>query len=329
MFTYNTSNFDIEQIAGSGQCFRMTPLEGGLWQIIAEDRCLILFQNGGQLIMSCSSGEFESFWREYFDLNYDYAKAIDSIDSGDLYLTECAKAGYGIRILKQNLWEMLITFMISQNNNIPRIKNSVRRLCEYAGEKKSITFSTMPADAAFADAAMGGGEAAAVFAGEALGGGEAAATCEPPIITGDCCFPAPVAPDCGCFSAPVALEYHAFPSPEAVASIPVEVLHGFGLGYRDEYIHLAAQKIACGEYNLDALKGMSYDEAMKSLMTLKGVGRKVADCVCLFGLHHIEAFPIDTHIKQILAAHYKDGFPFEKYKGYAGILQQYMFYADL
>ncbi len=72
-----------------------------------------------------------------------------------------------------------------------------------------------------------------------------------------------------------------------------------------------------------------YEIARKLLMKLPGVGIKVADCVCLFALHHIQAFPIDTHIKEILKVHYPEGFPFEKYKGYAGILQQYAFFYDL
>ena len=57
--------------------------------------------------------------------------------------------------------------------------------------------------------------------------------------------------------------------------------------------------------------------------------QKVADCVCLFGLHHVEAFPVDTHVKQIVNAYYPGGFPLERYRGYAGILQQYMFYYKL
>ena len=60
-----------------------------------------------------------------------------------------------------------------------------------------------------------------------------------------------------------------------------------------------------------------------------GIGRKVADCVCLFGLHHVEAFPVDTHVKQIVNTYYPGGFPLEQYRGYAGILQQYMFYYKL
>ncbi|WP_439108310.1 aminoacyl-tRNA hydrolase [Agathobacter rectalis] len=67
---------------------------------------------------------------------------------------------------------------------------------------------------------------------------------------------------------------------------------------------------------------MSYDEAMESLLTRKGIGKKVANCICLFGLHHVDAFPIDTHVKQLLDKYYSDGFDFERYKGVAGIIQR-------
>ena len=64
-------------------------------------------------------------------------------------------------------------------------------------------------------------------------------------------------------------------------------------------------------------------------MRLSGIGGKVADCICLFALHQMDAFPVDTHIKKALELHYPGGFPFEKYKGCAGVMQQYIFYYDL
>ena len=77
---------------------------------------------------------------------------------------------------------------------------------------------------------------------------------------------------------------------------------------------------------IEDLKKQDYENAHSMLTEQYGIGKKVADCVCLFGLHHIGAFPVDTHVKQILEQHYPQGFPLKKYQGYAGILQQYMFY---
>ena len=74
---------------------------------------------------------------------------------------------------------------------------------------------------------------------------------------------------------------------------------------------------------------MSYQGAREELLKLFGVGEKVADCICLFALHHLEAFPVDTHIHQALQKHYRRGFPKRRYKDCQGVLQQYIFYYEL
>ena len=123
----------------------------------------------------------------------------------------------------------------------------------------------------------------------------------------------------------------SFPGPKAVAEGGLEGLQGLGLGYRDKYILKMAQRCSTreGKAWLEQLEGSSYEEAVQLLTAEFGIGKKVADCVCLFALGHVEAFPVDTHIRQILKAHYPDGFPFWRYEGYAGILQQYLFFAEL
>lgn len=84
-----------------------------------------------------------------------------------------------------------------------------------------------------------------------------------------------------------------------------------------------------GKEFFHSLQNADYEEAIAILTGEFGIGRKVADCICLFALHHIGAFPVDTHVKQILAAYYPKGFPFERYQGFAGVIQQYMFYYKL
>lgn len=74
---------------------------------------------------------------------------------------------------------------------------------------------------------------------------------------------------------------------------------------------------------------MPYPQAKEELLKLYGIGVKVADCICLFALHHLEAFPVDTHIKQVCDKHYPTGFPDSLYAGYQGVLQQYIFYYEL
>lgn len=258
---------DLGQIAASGQCFRMEEQEDGTYVVIAGERWLRLRQEGdGWFTFSCTGEEFEEFWKDYFDLDRDYAEIKKKIDKEDRYLSRAAEFGWGIRILKQDLWEMLITFIISQQNNIPRIRRCVRLLCEKYGTKMK----------------SAGGE-----------------------------------------------EYFSFPSANVLAGAKLEDLLACNLGYRGKYIQRTAQMVAERRFDLQALRSMPYEEAKKELMKLYGVGIKVAECVCLFALHHVEAFPVDTHIAQMLKAHYPEGFPFQRYEGIAGILQQYIFYDEL
>ena len=97
------------------------------------------------------------------------------------------------------------------------------------------------------------------------------------------------------------------------------------LGYRAPYVHAAARAVAEGEFDLEALRRVPDAEAIERLMRLKGVGVKVASCVSLFGLHRLDAFPVDVWIKRVLACAYPDGFPFNEYAPYSGVYQQYLF----
>ena len=119
------------------------------------------------------------------------------------------------------------------------------------------------------------------------------------------------------------------PKPEKLAFLPEDGLKECNLGYRSKYVVRTARSIAGGETDLEMIRRMSYKKAKAELLRLFGVGEKVADCICLFGLHHLRAFPIDTHIMQALDAHYKRGFPKRRYQGYEGVMQQYIFYWEL
>lgn len=277
-------NFDIAQICESGQCFRMTKLEkdyanysieekADIYEVIAFDKYLTICSKNSEsetskeatLTFNCSNEEYETFWKSYFDIDTDYEQIIKQIDKNDLYLCNAASFGNGIRILKQDLWEMIISFIISQRNNIKRIRKCIKLLCEKYGEEKQINSK----------------------------------------------------------------KYYAFPTPEALYNASIEDLRSLGLGYRDTYIKKTAEAVYKKEISLSEIQKMSYKDAKQELLKLCGVGEKVADCICLFSLHHLDAFPKDTHINKVLDEQYKNHFPFEKYQGYAGILQQYIFFYDL
>lgn len=266
MIKITNENFSLAQICQSGQCFRMEELSENRFQLISGGDYLEAKQEGEEVLFFCSEEEFGQIWKGYFDLDRDYRAVIAGVDPEDEYLKNAAAFGSGIRILKQDIWEMIISFIISQQNNITRIRRCIRLLCETYGRERKTENGVV---------------------------------------------------------------YRAFPEPERLAGASIEELFGCNLGYRSRYVKETAGSIAAGELDLKKLPAMGYEGARKELLKLRGVGEKVADCICLFALHHMDAFPRDTHINQALARQYAEGFPFSRYSGTAGILQQYIFYYEL
>ena len=137
MITVELDNFSLKEICQSGQCFRMYETAENTYELIAGDKYLKMTQEGSIVNFYCSDMEFICYWVPYFDIDADYSSYIAKINPRDTYLVEAAECGSGIRILQQDLWEMIITFLISQQNNISRIRGCVERLCEAYGEKKT------------------------------------------------------------------------------------------------------------------------------------------------------------------------------------------------
>ena len=243
-------DFDLDQIARSGQCFRFRPLGERHYALVAGGRYLEVSQQGQTVRFDCPEEEFEAVWRPYFDLDADYGRYKSAVAKRDKYLQSAVAAAGGLRILQQELWETIVCFIISQQNNIARITKCVENLCLLFGET--------------------------------------------------------------CYNKSKQV-YNAFPSAERLAACTADELAPIRLGYRAKYILAAARQVASCEVNLDAVRRMDYAHAKAELMRLTGVGVKVAECICLFALHHIDAFPIDTHIRQMLDAHYPKGFPLRRY----------------
>jgi len=137
-------DFDLEQTLDCGQCFRWNKIDDFTFEGVVENRVQKISQQGGKTIFyNCTPELFEGFWCNYFDLNRDYGK-VKKILSADERLAKAAEFAPGIRILRQRPWETLCSFIISQNNNIKRIKGIVARLCEQYGEKLADGFFTFP-----------------------------------------------------------------------------------------------------------------------------------------------------------------------------------------
>ncbi len=126
---------DLVKIAESGQCFRMTAGPQGRFQIVAEDRLLSLSPLGrDQYELDCTEEMFQHHWSPYFDLDTDYEAFLAAVPETDAFLHAAARYSRGMTILRQDPWEMLITFILSQRKNIPAIRNCVERLCAAFGE---------------------------------------------------------------------------------------------------------------------------------------------------------------------------------------------------
>jgi len=240
--------------------------KAGTVALVAFGKYLEIYQDNSKIFFDCTQEEYDSIWKAYFDMETDYAAVIEKIDAADEYLVSAASFGSGIRILHQELWEMIISFIISQQNNIKRIRKCIQLLCEKYGEQRT---------------------------------------------------------------APNGVIYYEFPTPYALSQASIEDLNACNLGYRSRYVYETANAVLQKEIDLESLFALDYESAYKELLKLCGVGKKVADCICLFALHKTEAFPRDTHINKVLAAQYPNGFPFDKYGQDSGILQQYLFYYDL
>lgn len=133
-----TDDFNLSRIADSGQCFRWQKLDENRYRILHGAYCLYIDDLGEcQYNLSCDENQYKKIWKEYFDTETNYREIRKKIDPmTDPFLWAAAEAEKGIRILRQDPWEMLITFIISQNRNIPAIKNSVELLVETCGEYK-------------------------------------------------------------------------------------------------------------------------------------------------------------------------------------------------
>ncbi len=132
----NAENFDLSQTFDCGQCFRWEKIGKNTFEGIAFGRKLKIYQDNADIVLEkTSTEEFDKVWKDYFDLNTNYFAIASELSSIDPILLKAYNFCPGIRILRQEPWEALCSFIISQNNNIPRIKKIIQRLCRLFGEK--------------------------------------------------------------------------------------------------------------------------------------------------------------------------------------------------
>ncbi|MBQ5318083.1 MAG: DNA-3-methyladenine glycosylase 2 family protein [Oscillospiraceae bacterium] len=245
-----TADFDLDQTLDCGQAFRWEKISDNAYHGFVLNTPLTISQEKDYFRLADTSEEtFLNVWVPYLDLDTDYTAIKEQFSQEGTLAKACEYAG-GIRLLRQDSWEALCSFIISQNNNIPRIKGIIGRLCEM---------------------------------------------------------------------------YGGFPSFEQMKGVTVDDLAPLRSGFRAKYIVDCVDKLNNGEILLDEVKKLTAPDAKKVLMTIKGVGPKVADCAMLYGMYKIECVPMDVWMKRVMERFYPDGFP-DFVLQYAGIAQQYLFH---
>ena len=265
------SDFNLRHIFDCGQCFRWNMSDDGSYTGVAMGRALKISKSSGSVTLyETSEQDFYDIWYNYFDLGRDYGEIKKALARDDV-MKKAVRYGSGIRILKQNLWETVVSFIISSSNNIPRIKGIIERLCALFGDEIE-------------------------YMGEI---------------------------------------YYSFPSAEKLSALSREDLSPIRAGYRDKYILDAAQKFSGGILSDEYICSLKTAEAKKALMSVNGIGEKVANCILLFGLGRTESFPVDVWIKRIMEYCYFDSeqsietisqAAADKFAPLGGFAQQYLFF---
>lgn len=270
----NVCDFDLAQTLECGQCFHFVKLDEEDYVLTAKGYVLHVSQEADTVTFyDTDKDEYVNVWKDYFDMDRDYSAIKNKLLEKDDKLKDAIESMWGVRILNQDFFETLISFIISQNKQIPHIKKIVADISAKFGTYKGTYGGT---------------------------------------------------------------DMYTFPTLEQLVNASEEDFKELKTGFRAPYIMDAIRRNMAGQFDKNELKSMDYDSCIKELMTIKGVGEKVANCVCLFGLGKKEAFPVDVWIKRIMETMYFDGVdtPKDKIAAYAkeqfgelgGFAQQYLFY---
>ena len=279
----NIDSFELADIFECGQCFRWNKQEDGSYTGIFKRNVInVKKENCHQgtslvTIKGICDGNIKDVVEDYFDLNRNYEEIKEKLSKIDDNVKTSIEYGKGIRILNQDLWEMIISYIISANNNIPRIKGIIERLSK-----------------AYGDEIEWNGE-----------------------------------------------KYYTFPKPEQLKDVTVADYRKLGTGFRDIRLYETVHMILDKKVDLEQLQNEpDTNKVREQLLTLSGVGPKVADCILLFStLKRFEVFPVDVWVRRVMNELYIknedetkvnkkqiEKLAHEKFGNLAGIAQQYLFY---
>jgi len=234
----NKFTIDIDNSINSGQVF--------LWKKIKKNWYGI---DGQNILKINQGGKIESIQNtktDFFRKNDDIQKIIKSI-SKDKTVKKAISQYEGLRLFNQDPFQCMISFIISSNSNIQKIKNSLEKISKKFGTKLVVQNE----------------------------------------------------------------EFYLFPKPEKIAKASINEIKTCGVGYRAPFIKEAAKMVTSKKINFEYLKNSDYNETKRNLRLIPGVGNKVADCIMLFSLNKLDAFPLDTWMIKILEKYYSNEFQIE------------------
>jgi len=266
----NTIAINVENSINSGQVF-LWRQNGDYWYGV----------NGQDILRSDNSGTIKSYQNtktDFFRKKDNMEQIIKSI-SKDSTTRKAVKKYPGLRILEQDPFQCLISFIVSSNSNIQKIKTSLENISRKFGTK--VKFENQ--------------------------------------------------------------EFFLFPKPKKLAKVSINEIRNCGVGYRAKFIKEAANVILSKEIDFESLKKSNYFETKESICSIPGVGNKVADCIMLFSLNKLDAFPLDRWMIRILEKYFFNEFQLETktitkkqydilhekivnhFGPYAGYAQQFLF----
>jgi N-glycosylase/DNA lyase len=239
--------FSLEHTLCCGQLFRWEKL-GDWWYGVVADRVVKIRQSGERLIFQVfPEAPNQAFIESYLRLD-DNLPSIMSEISKDDHIRKAINMFCGLRIVRQEPWECLISYICATYKSIPAIKKMVNSLSKQFGKKLTLD----------------------------------------------------------------GYDFYTFPKPADLAQVNCKELRICGLGFRAERVSETAKRVDNGTFSLESLKRLDYHDAKHELLSLPGVGQKVADCVLLFSLEKLEAFPIDVWMKRaattLYASHFDPSF---------------------
>ncbi len=266
----NVKNFNLHDTVTCGQIFRFNIEDDNSYTVILSDRVVNLKLDNDKLIVDSNNMDnIESVVRKYFDLDFNYDSINEEIISIDKNNSSIVSSCIGLKMINEPRLEVIISYILSANNGVPQIRNSLNNISRMFGEK-------------------------VIFRGN---------------------------------------EYYLFPTIDELKSASIDDFRSCKAGFRDKYIYGIVQDIVSGRFDYNLIDSMDSSDALKYLMSFKGIGEKVASCILLFGYHRFDVFPIDTWVKKYMKDKYNlesvssiRNFMIDKYSNNCGLVIQYIFH---